>query len=81
MKHLILVAAVLTFTAAHAQQQLTPSQIAVQVTSQVGSLAQAAEQQHAIVEQLQKTLADRDAEIKALKEKYEPKPKPEPAKK
>lgn len=59
----------------HAQQsqQRSPSQIAVEVSGEVGYLSAFAEQEGVVIQQLQKQLADSQARVKELQEKYEPK--------
>ena len=51
---------------AQAQQQVTPSQMALQIDNAVNGLAQS-------VEALQAQVKQRDAKIKELEDKYEPK--------
>ena len=53
------------------QQQITPSQMAIQIDNAVNGLATS-------IEVLQKQLADAQAQVKQLQDKYEPK-KPSPA--
>ena len=53
------------------QQQVTPSQMAIQIDNAVNGLATS-------IEVLQKQLADAQAQVKQLQDKYEPK-KPSPA--
>ena len=48
------------------QQQITPSQMAIQIDNAVNGLATS-------IEVLQKQLADAQAQVKQLQDKYEPK--------
>ena len=72
MKSLAIVAIALLGLAgtAQAQQQVTPSQMALQIDNAVNGLAQS-------VEALQAQVKQRDAKIKELEDKYEPKKKPD----
>jgi len=70
MRVAIVVAALLGLAGtAQAQQQVTPSQMALQIDNAVNGLAQS-------VEALQAQVKQRDAKIKELEDKYEPKKKP-----
>ena len=51
---------------AMAQQQITPSQMAIQIDNAVNGLATS-------IEVLQKQLADAQAQVKQLQDRYEPK--------
>ena len=67
MKPVIVAIALLTWAgAAQAQQQITPSQMAIQIDNAVNGLATS-------IEVLQKQLADAQAQVKQLQDKYEPK--------
>ena len=67
MKSAIVAIALLGFAGtAQAQQQVTPSQLALQIDNAVNGLAQS-------VEALQAQVKQRDAKIKELEDKYEPK--------
>ena len=74
MKLTIILAAFLGFTATALaqQQQITPSQMAIQIDNAVNGLATS-------IELLQKQLAQSEAQVKQLQDKYEPK-NPEPKK-
>ena len=73
MKSVIVAIALLGLAGtAQAQQQVTPSQMALQIDNAVNGLAQS-------VEALQAQVKQRDAKIKELEDKYEPK-KSEPKK-
>ena len=73
MKLTIILAAFLGFTATALaqQQQITPSQMAIQIDNAVNGLATS-------IELLQKQLAQSEAQVKQLQDKYEPR-KPSPA--
>ena len=72
MKPVIVAIALLTWAgAAQAQQQITPSQMAIQIDNAVNGLATS-------IEVLQKQLADAQAQVKQLQDKYEPKKPSEP---
>ena len=67
MKSVIVAIALLGLAGtAQAQQQVTPSQMALQIDNAVNGLAQS-------VEALQAQVKQRDAKIKELEDKYEPK--------
>ena len=67
MKPVIVAIALLTWAgAAQAQKQITPSQMAIQIDNAVNGLATS-------IEVLQKQLADAQAQVKQLQDKYEPK--------
>ena len=68
MKKIIVAIALLAWaTAALAQQQqITPSQMAIQIDNAVNGLATS-------IEVLQKQLADAQAQVRQLQDKYEPK--------
>jgi hypothetical protein len=73
MKWLISVTLTLLFvTPAFAQQQRSPSQIAIEANQMVGYLASFAEQEGVTIQQLQKQLADAQARVKELEAKAAP---------
>ena len=70
MKSAIVAIALLGLASTAQAQQVTPSQMALQIDNAVNGLAQS-------VEALQAQVKQRDAKIKELEDKYEPKKKPD----
>ncbi len=72
MKYLVIVALCFT-TPALAQQQATPAEVALQINSVVSQWATTLTQQGRVIEDLQKQITAKDAKIKELEAKTEPK--------
>jgi|HubBroStandDraft_4_1064222.scaffolds.fasta_scaffold252500_2 hypothetical protein len=66
MRIIIIITVLLAATTAQAQQQITPSQMAIQIDNAVNGLASS-------VEVLQTQLKQSQARVKELETKYEPK--------
>jgi len=68
---IVMILAMLTTPATAQQQQITPSQMAIQIDNAVNGMATS-------IEVLQKQLAQAQTQVKQLQDKYEPKKPSEP---
>jgi hypothetical protein len=71
----LLIALALATPASAQQPQQSFNDVAVSITSNVNAMALAATQQANVLTSVKAQLAEKDARIKELEDKYEPKPK------